>query len=146
MLCVLPAVPGCSDGAAARPVRSCASASACFSHGAPKDPWALSASQAHVVSWGAFPHVRFPQSLPRLCHVPPSSQQGRGGAGELWVSRVPPWSCWRNPPQGAQESGSGMRQHRSSAARGSPEQISPWHRVRHSPMAATFSSRSQAPQ
>lgn len=87
MLCVLPAVPGCSDGAAARPVRSCASASACFSHGAPKGPWALSASQAHVVFWDAFPHrgVPFPteaaQAGPHPSQLPAGPWGCRGAVG-----------------------------------------------------------------
>lgn len=76
----------------------------------------------------------------------PAPRRAVGVQGSCGCPRVPPQSCWRNPPQGAQESGSGMRQHHPSAAWGSSEQTSPWHRVRHSPTAAAFSSRSQAPR
>lgn len=39
----------------------------------------------------------FPQRLPRLGHIHPSSQQGRGGAGELWVSPCPPMELLEEP-------------------------------------------------
>lgn len=91
---------------------------------------------------GAFSH----RGCPGWATSIPAPSRAVGVQGSCGCPRVPPWSCWRNPPQGAQESGSGMRQHHPSAAWGSSEQTSPWHRVRHSPTAAAFSSRSQAPR